>query len=466
MIWAVASGKGGVGKSIVSSSLAIGLAQTGPRAVVVDLDLGGANLHSLFGCERARHTLADFVRGRVDSLADALAPTTVPGVRLLSGARAGFDLAAAQRAQKQKIFSGLASIDAGHVVLDLGAGSGAHTLDAFLAADRRLLVVTPEPTAIENAYHFLKAAFFRALRNEAREPAVRGALAKVLDEARQRGATPRELVEAASRADARVGDRLRACMRAFEVDLVVNRCDAEDAREHGEPIAAAGRAQLGARLRYAGALADDRSVPAAVVRGVPVMQLFPGSRFATDIHALVASLFASDPASATRAFALAALPTARASRECRAPTAGPPAPAPLRGGDPGRYLRERREQLGLELAALHERTRIRYRHLEAIEAEQFDALPPEVIVREYVRQVAAALELPDPAAHARSFVESARASRTPRRVAVAEVPAAPRSVASAAFARALSRAGSAHPAPRGLPSAETLLAEFDYEPEI
>ena len=452
-IWAVASGKGGVGKSVVSSSLAIALAQTGPRAVAVDLDLGGANLHQLFGCERAPHTLADFVRGRVDSLSDALAGTTVPGVRLLSGARAGFDLAGPRRAHKARILAGLASIDAGHVVLDLGAGSASHTLEAFLAAHRRLIVVTPEATAIENACHFLRAALFRALRNEARESAERDALAAVLDEAHDRGATPCELVQAVSRADARTGDRLRARSRSFEVDLVVNRCDAENARDQGEPIAAKGRAALGAGLRFAGALADDRSVPAAVARGVPVMQLFPGSPFAGDVHALVASLFARDPASATRAFALAALPTARASRECRAPLAAKPAPAPHGGAFPGRYLRERREQLGLELAALHERTRIRHRHLEAIEAERFDALPPELIVREYVRQIAAALDLADPTEHARMFVEKARKWAA---------TAAAREVAPAA--RALSRAR-ACPAPRELPSADALLAEFDYEPE-
>ena len=64
-IVAVASGKGGVGKSIVSSSLAIALSATGPRAVAVDLDLGGANLHTLFGAERARRTLRDFLAGRI-----------------------------------------------------------------------------------------------------------------------------------------------------------------------------------------------------------------------------------------------------------------------------------------------------------------------------------------------------------------------------------------------------------------
>jgi flagellar biosynthesis protein FlhG len=445
VIWAVASGKGGVGKSVLSASLAIGLAQTGPRAVAVDLDLGGANLHTLFGCQRARHTLSDFVHGRIDSLGDALAGTTVPGVRLLSGARAALDLANATFAQKRRILAGLAKIDAGHVVLDLGAGSSFHTLDAFLAADRKILVVTPEPTAIENAYHFLKAAFFRALRGAAQAPEVRDALASVVDDARRSGATPRELVEAASRVDARAGAQLRARLRELEVDLVVNRSDTPAA---GEPIAAAGRAHLGVSLRLAGSLATDSSVPAAVARGVPVMQLFPATRFCADVQALVAALFADEPASATRALALTASLLTRSSDERRASPMAPEPASRHRFTAPGRYLRERREQLGLDLAALHERSRIRHRYLEAIEAERFDALPPEVIVREYVRQIAHALTLAEPEEHARRFVEKARASR-----------------AAIALAGAVSRPNRA-PARPEVPSAEQLLAEFDDDPEL
>jgi hypothetical protein len=100
-----------------------------------------------------------------------------------------------------------------------------------------------------------------------------------------------------------------------------------------------------------------------------------------------------------------------------------------------------------------------------------------------VRQIAAALELPDPSAHARRFI-AARAGEVPRRSAVAEVlppephPDAdadrdlpmpkdtPHFAVSVAFARALSRAAGVRPAPRERPSAETLLAGFDYEPEI
>jgi flagellar biosynthesis protein FlhG len=457
-IWAVASGKGGVGKSVVASSLAIGLSQTGPRAVVVDLDLGGANLHTLLGCERARNTLADVAAGRVAALSDALADTTVPGVRLLSGARAGLDLATAERAHEQRVLRRLDQIDAGHVVLDLGAGVHPHTLDAFLAADRRLLVVTPEPTAVENAHHFLQSAFFRALRDLSHETATRERIAALLDDARERGATPRELLEAMSRVDARAGDRLRARIREFEIDLVVNRADAElperrDVRPTADQIAGAARQRLGARVRLAGALADDVSVPASVARGVPVMQLFPGSRFATGVHALVAALFACEPASASRAIALAALPPAPPKIEERASL--PERPSAHRSASPGRYLRERREQLGLDLNALNQRTKIRHRHLEAIEAERFADLPEDVILREYVRQVAHALGIADPVQHARVFVEKARATQSP---------------ASIAFARALHRtAGAAPVAPPASaehPSAEALLAGFDYEPEI
>jgi flagellar biosynthesis protein FlhG len=445
-IWAVASGKGGVGKSVFSASLAIGLAQTGQRAVAVDLDLGAANLHTLFGCARARHTLADFALGRVKSIEEALTATTVPGVRMLSGSRAALDFANAPHAQKQKILRGLARIDASHVVLDLGAGSSFHTLDAFAAADRRILVVTPEQTAIENAYHFLKAAFFRSLRDVAREPEVRAALAAVLEGARRSGATPRELVEAASNADERVGARLRARMRAFEVDIVVNR--SAGSGDPGAKIAAAGRDQLGANLRFAGSLADDASVPVSVARGVPVMQLSPGSRYCADFQALVARLRSGEPAPTVltpREQVSAATPSpVRASQNLRAPRWD--LPLAERSAAPGRALRARREELGLDLAALHTRTRIRHSYLEAIEAERFAELPPEVIAREFVRQVAVALDVPDPAQHAQSFALKARASRC---------------------AAAGAASGVASPAPeRAIPAPDELLAAVDFEPEL
>lgn len=109
------------------------------------------------------------------------------------------------------------------------------------------------------------------------------------------------------------------------------------------------------------------------------------------------------------------------------------------GRSPGRYLRMCRERLGLELAALHERTRIRHHFLASLEAERFDALPSDLHLREYARQFAQALGVVEPERLAQRVVECAQARRSGAPVAAE---------------------------PFALPSAEDLLALFDDEPEL
>ena len=364
-IFAVGGGKGGVGKSIVASNLALALAATGQRTAVVDVDLGGANLHTLFGVARPRATLADFVRGDVADLADLLAPTSVPDVALISGARALPDMANPKHAQKSKLLRHLRRLPVQHVVLDLGAGSGFNVVDFFLAADRGLVVVTPEPTALDNAMQFLKAAFFRSLREVACEERVRRALESVLEDARRLGRTPRELVESAAVVDPEAGRLLRERVRRFAPLLVLNQVQTESERRLGLGIQADCAAYLGAPLEYLGALDRDACVPAAVARGLPVLQLYPGSAFAHGIVAIADRLCDTTaglpalprqprarrtaPAAAAASARPAAAARPRAARRLSAPLprdAGAPALVarradahPLPGRDRGRALR-------------------------------------------------------------------------------------------------------------------------------
>src|SRR5690606_3441331 len=67
-IWAVGGGKGGVGKSLISSSLATSLTRQGNQVIAVDLDLGGANLHTTLGVDLPRQGLSDFLSGRTRDL--------------------------------------------------------------------------------------------------------------------------------------------------------------------------------------------------------------------------------------------------------------------------------------------------------------------------------------------------------------------------------------------------------------
>ena len=83
---AIGGGKGGIGKSLIAANMGVHLVGTGKRVVLVDADLGGANLHTCLGIRPPEITLSDFVNRKVDSLEDVVSETGIPGLGLISGA--------------------------------------------------------------------------------------------------------------------------------------------------------------------------------------------------------------------------------------------------------------------------------------------------------------------------------------------------------------------------------------------
>jgi len=163
----VGGGKGGVGKSIVSSNLAAALAQNGSRVVLVDCDLGAANQHVLFGIDRPNSGLQALIDRKIDSLEDALTPTSLPNLHLVAGTGAAVGAANITHAEKQRIMKRIRALDADVVIVDVGAGVSFNVLDFFELGTQRLLVVTPQVTSIQTAYSFLKGAVMRTLRHHA-----------------------------------------------------------------------------------------------------------------------------------------------------------------------------------------------------------------------------------------------------------------------------------------------------------
>ncbi|NVM20661.1 MAG: P-loop NTPase [Desulfobacterales bacterium] len=162
-VWAVGGGKGGVGKSIISTLLALGLARMGKRTILFDADLGGANLHILIGIKSPPRTLNDFITRKYKSLEDTCIDSDVENLRLISGASEILSMANPKFAQKMKIIQNVDTLDADNVVLDLGAGASFNTLDFFLAADRKIAVLAPQATSIQSAYAFVRNAVYRRL---------------------------------------------------------------------------------------------------------------------------------------------------------------------------------------------------------------------------------------------------------------------------------------------------------------
>lgn len=157
---AVTSGKGGVGKTNLSVNLSIALAQLGKRVVLMDMDLGMANADVLLNVKTEK-TLGDIVEGQAD-IKDVIVDTRYK-IKLIPGASGDEKLANLSVHKTKRLMSVLESLNSttDYIVLDIGAGLSEHTITMTAAADDIIVVTTPEPTAMLDAYAMLKAVHNR-----------------------------------------------------------------------------------------------------------------------------------------------------------------------------------------------------------------------------------------------------------------------------------------------------------------
>jgi flagellar biosynthesis protein FlhG len=408
-IWAVGGGKGGVGKSVVTSSLAAAMAGLGRRCAVIDADLGAANLHTLLGASRPRLTLSHFLSGEVESLAEVMVQTSVPNLWLVSGHQALLEMANPRQREREALASQIQTLEVDEVLLDLGAGSAFNVLDLFLLARRGMLVVTPEPTAIENAEHFLRAAVYRSLRFVARQPEVNAAIVRLRENHHKRRVrSAQELIALVREIDPTAAKPLEDRAKSFAPMLIVNQVQRVEHRRTGPDLVASCRDRLGVSIELVAALDSDASVRAAVEQRQPAVQAFPLCRFARQVDALARRLLHLGAASACdappdapkrpRPLRLVEPPPGRSTRTPELP--------PLDLAEPGAYLRRCREARGFTLSEMTERTRIR--GLDHLESERLDRLPAELYLKSYLTAYARELGVRDFEMLAASYLAKCR----------------------------------------------------------
>jgi flagellar biosynthesis protein FlhG len=163
IIVSVGGGKGGIGKSTVTSYLGATLSNKGCSVGFVDADLGGANLHNFVGVPRPRSGLQDFLSGRAGTLEEIIVKTPIAHTWLISGASDILELANPKFSQKQRLISNLKKMDADYIFVDLGAGTSHHVTDFYASFPYGIIVSDSLPISIENAYGFLKNGVLRGL---------------------------------------------------------------------------------------------------------------------------------------------------------------------------------------------------------------------------------------------------------------------------------------------------------------
>ncbi|MFA6506889.1 MAG: P-loop NTPase [Treponemataceae bacterium] len=284
----VASGKGGVGKSVFATNLGVALAELGKTVVLVDLDLGGANLHTLLGIKNRHAGLGGLVYHTEASVESLIVETGIPRLFFIPGDTLLPGTANLEFFTKRKILRGLAALPADYVLMDLGAGSSYNVVDFFLSSSSGLIVTVPEITAVLNAYSFLKTALFRALF---RSFPPKGPERKMIVD------FVSKKIEGTDESFKTLAERLVAEFPATAPSAV-----AQIAQLYPRVVLNMGRSSrdlaIGARLRdivarnlginieYVGFTPKDESIPHSVVERRPTLLAHPNAPYAATVRAI------------------------------------------------------------------------------------------------------------------------------------------------------------------------------------
>jgi len=251
-IWAIGGGKGGTGKSFVTSNLGIDLAAGGKKVILIDGDLGGANLHTFFGQKKPKNSLTEFFEKKLP-LNEILCKTQVPNLGLIIGDVHTFNPQGIKYAQKLRLFRHIKNLDADYVLVDLGAGSGLNIIDTHLLADKMIVVSLPEITSIENLYLFLKRAVFRKLnvimrKHQLKEQALSAWKRINQDEVRSIG----ELIKQLKEVSPEIKRVVEIELLNFQVYLVLNQVRNQDHLAMGASIRSVIIKYFGIDARFVG----------------------------------------------------------------------------------------------------------------------------------------------------------------------------------------------------------------------
>ncbi len=162
-IWAIGGGKGGSGKTFITSNMGTYLANKGKKVTLIDADFGGANLHTFIGTRRPQYSLSNFFSKKT-SLEENIIRTPIDNLGLLVGDIHSLSPDNIQSEQRIELYRQIINLNSEYILMDIGAGSHRDTIDTFLIANRMIAVFEPNVASIENMYQFARNALYRKLK--------------------------------------------------------------------------------------------------------------------------------------------------------------------------------------------------------------------------------------------------------------------------------------------------------------
>jgi flagellar biosynthesis protein FlhG len=243
-ILAVTSGKGGVGKTNISVGTAMALAEEGHRVCLFDADLGLANINILLGLN-PEYTLEDLMSGQ--RTLDEILIKNYNGIDIIPGSSGVEEIANLNDGEVRRLIESLASLNKyDFLIFDTSAGIAAPVIAFCMAASEVLIVITPEPTSLTDAYALLKVLLSNGFKGKAK--------------------------------------------------IIANQCtDIDHAKRIFKKFSEAVMTHLNGKISLTGIILSDPSVTASVKEQRHFLTLYPGSKASKCVHHLVKTLLSKSP---------------------------------------------------------------------------------------------------------------------------------------------------------------------------
>ncbi|MBO4507818.1 MAG: P-loop NTPase [Spirochaetaceae bacterium] len=291
----VASGKGGVGKSLLSANLAIALGRAGKKVILADLDLGASNLHLVIGQQSPKIGIGTYLAGK-STLEDLITPTDYKNVSFIAGDSEIPGLSALKISQKNQLIKHFQNCEADFLILDLGAGTHLSILDFFLLSPQGIIVSAPTVTATLNGYLFLKNAVFRLMYNSFKR---NSAAYKYLEQLKTDTNTLQKLyipklLEAIKRIDPVSAATFEHRITQFHPRLIMNMIDDPKDAEKAYRIRRSCQEYLGLDLEHLGVLYKDPMQDVALASRLPVTVYKPQSVLSQAIYRIAEKIIQSE----------------------------------------------------------------------------------------------------------------------------------------------------------------------------
>jgi len=294
----VASGKGGVGKSLIAANLGVAFAQAGQRVILADLDLGASNLHLVLGHQSPKAGIGTFLNDTKSDFNEVIADTDVRGLRFIPGDTEIPGTANLRAFQLKALVKRLLALsnDADILILDLGAGTHQSILDFFLISGQGIVVSAPAVTAVLNAYVFLKNSVFRLMSTVFGRGSPAGAY---LEKTRKDGSgahrlyIPKMLPEI-KKIDPQSYDRYMTRIAHFHPRLIMNLIDDPKDADVAMKIRRSCEEYLDLKIEHLGVVYRDGIQDTALASRLPILLYKPQSILSQAIYRIADKILESE----------------------------------------------------------------------------------------------------------------------------------------------------------------------------